>query len=103
MDAGGDWGGGTERSGRLAVAADTELRRRHPAQRFEPLRSAEPVVSAQDREQLVLAPEAETYETPEWITRLAAERRAVRERLCHRHAVLVPPHDPAHAAAHLPS
>ncbi len=94
MDARRDWERATEQSRRLAVAADTELRRRHPAQRFEPLRSAEPVVSAQDREQLVLAPEAETYETPEWITRLAAERRAVRERLGERQGVLVPAEDP---------
>jgi hypothetical protein len=27
----------------LAVAADAELRRRHPGQRFTPLRSAEPL------------------------------------------------------------
>ena len=51
-----------------------ELRRRHPGQRFEPLRSAEPVVTDEEREQLVLAPGAESYQTPEWITRLAAER-----------------------------
>jgi len=94
MEARRDWERATEHSRRLAVAADSELRRRHPAQRFEPLRSAEPVVTDEERDQLVLAPGAETYQTPEWITRLAAERRAVREKLDERKGVRVPSEDP---------
>ena len=94
MEARREWEHATEQTRHLAVAADSELRRRHPGQRFEPLRSAEPVVTDEEREQLVLSPGAESYQTPEWITRLAAERRAVRERLDERKAVRVPSEDP---------
>ena len=52
------------------------------------------MVTDEEREQLVLAPGAESYQTPEWITRLAAERRAVRERLDERRGVRVPSEDP---------
>ena len=38
-----DWEHATAGSRHLAIAADTELRRRHPGQKIEPLRSAEPV------------------------------------------------------------
>ena len=37
-----DWEHATANSRHLAIAADTELRRRHPGQKIEPLRSAEP-------------------------------------------------------------
>ncbi|HYB48144.1 MAG TPA: hypothetical protein VED20_12415, partial [Streptosporangiaceae bacterium] len=37
-----DWEHATAASRHLAIAADTELRRRHPGQRIEPLLSAEP-------------------------------------------------------------
>jgi hypothetical protein len=37
-----EWEHATERSRRLAIAADAELRRRHPRRKIEPLRSAEP-------------------------------------------------------------
>jgi hypothetical protein len=37
-----DWEAATRAQRQLAVAADAELRRRHPGQRFTPLRSAEP-------------------------------------------------------------
>jgi hypothetical protein len=89
-----EWERATEQPRRMAVAADAELRRRHPGQRFEPLRPAEPLVSEEEREQLVLAPGAESYQTPEWITRLAAERTAVRERLDERKGVRIPSADP---------
>ena len=36
------WEHTTELSRRLAIASDAELRRRHPRQKIEPLRSAEP-------------------------------------------------------------
>jgi transcriptional regulator with XRE-family HTH domain len=42
-----EWEHATERSRRLAIAADAELRRRHPGWKIEPLRSAEPA-SASD-------------------------------------------------------
>jgi len=84
MQARRDWEHATEQPRRLAVASDAELRRRHPGQRLEPLRSAEPVVTEQEREQLVLVAGSDSYQTPEWIAELAAERRAVRERLAGR-------------------
>jgi len=87
MQARRDWEQRTE-SRRLAVAADAELRRRHPGERLEPLRSAEPVVTEQEREQLVLVAGSDSYQTPEWIAELAAERRAVRERLAGRGGLL---------------
>jgi len=37
-----DWEAATRAQRHLSVAADAELRRRHPQQRFTPLRSAEP-------------------------------------------------------------
>jgi hypothetical protein len=37
-----DWDHATRQQRHLAVAADAELRRRHPGQPFPPLRSAEP-------------------------------------------------------------
>ena len=37
-----DWDAATRAQRQLAVAADAKLRRRHPGQRFTPLRSAEP-------------------------------------------------------------
>ena len=37
-----DWERATRQQRQLAVAADAELRRRHPSQRWQPLRSAEP-------------------------------------------------------------
>jgi hypothetical protein len=94
MGARRDWERATEQSRRLAVAADSELRRRRPGQRFEPLRSAESVVTDEEREQLILTPGASSYETPEWIARLAAERRAVRDRLEEWQGVRVPSEDP---------
>ena len=94
MEARRDWEHATEQTRHLAIAADSELRRRNPDERFEPLRSGEPVVTDKERDQLTLTSGAESYETPEWITRLAAERRAVRERLDERKGVRVPSQDP---------
>ena len=48
----------------------------------------------EERQQLDLTLGAESYETPEWITRLADERRAVRERLDARKGLRVPSEDP---------
>ena len=54
MDDRRDWEHATASSRRLAIAADAELRRRHPRQKIKPLRSGEPApVSDTDREQLI--------------------------------------------------
>lgn len=94
MEARREWEQVTRDSRRQALAADAEYRRRHPDHQLEPLRSAEPAVTEADHSLLELIPGAETYETPEWITRLAEERRAVREKLDERKGVRVPAEDP---------
>ena len=43
------WEHATRQQRQLAVAADAELRRRHPGQHLAPLRSAEPEPATQDQ------------------------------------------------------
>jgi hypothetical protein len=94
MDARREWELATTQTRHLAISADSELRRRHPHQRHEPVRSAEPVVSDHERKQLELTPGAAIYKTPKWITRLAEERRAFQEKLDERRSVRIPSEDP---------
>jgi hypothetical protein len=78
---------------RLAVAADSELRRRNPDKPIEPLRSAEPC--APEGDEITKATDAATSaEPPAWVTQLAEQRRAFQERLAERQNVLVPDEDP---------
>ena len=65
-----DWDTATRAQRQLAVAADAELRRRHPGQYFSPLRSAEPepATSAQ-RDELTLTPDQSPGEIDQWIKR----------------------------------
>jgi hypothetical protein len=80
---------------RLAVAADSELRRRNPDKPIEPLRSAEPRPPGDD--QITVTPPAEEVklsEPPEWVTQLAEQRRAFQEKLQERLNVMVPDEDP---------
>jgi hypothetical protein len=78
---------------RLAVAADSELRRRHPDQPIEPLRSAERRVPEHD--EITKSPDAaKPTEPPEWVTTLADQRRAFQEKLEQRQNVMVPDEDP---------
>jgi len=52
-----EWERATGHTRHLAIAADAELRRRHPEHHIGPLRSAERApVSDADRQQLMLAP-----------------------------------------------
>src|SRR5262249_16671262 len=76
----------TRGSRHLAVAADSELRRRHPEQTLHPLRSAEPSVPQG-------APLDENQE-PDWFARLAEQRREFAAKLEERQAVTVPAEDP---------
>lgn len=78
---------------RLAVAADSELRRRYPDKQIEPLCSAEPR-ALEDDEITKPQPEAGPAETPEWATQLAEQRRAFQEMLAERQNVMVPDEDP---------
>jgi hypothetical protein len=90
-----EWEHTTEHSRHLGVAADAELRRRHPGQRIERLRSAEPqAVSDTQREQLTLAPDEKIGEMAQWVSDLAAQRQAFRGKIEERHALKVPSEDP---------
>ena len=90
-----EWEHATGHSRRLAIAADAELRRRHPDLKIGPLHSAEPVpVSDIDRDQVTLAPDKRIGEMAAWIRDLAAQRQAFREKIEERQGVIVPSEDP---------
>jgi hypothetical protein len=80
------WDKLTRGSRHLAVAADSELRRRHPEQAISPLRSAEPVVPEDAK--------LEGAQEPDWFARLAEQRREFATKLEERQAVTVPADDP---------
>jgi hypothetical protein len=89
------WEHATEDSRRLAVAAGAELRRRHPDQQMEALRSAEPApVQEAEREQLTLAPDENIGRMAAWVRDLAAQRQAFRDKLGERQTLKVPSEDP---------
>ena len=95
MDDRHEWEQATQHSRHLAIAADAELRRRHPGQRIEPLRSAEPeTISEAQREDLVLTPGQNIGEMAEWIKDLATQRQAFRDKIQERLALTVPSEDP---------
>ena len=90
-----EWEHATAHSRRLAIAADAELRRRHPDLRIKPLHSAEPApVSDIDREELTLTPDKKIGEMAAWIRDLAAQRQAFREKIEERQGLMVPSEDP---------
>ena len=79
----------------LAIAADAELRRRHPGQKIEPLRSAEPApASDTEREQLDPAPDGKLTETAARIRDLAVQRQAFRAEIDERPRLMRPGQDP---------
>ena len=82
-----DWEHTTAASRHLAISADTELRRRHPHYKIEPLRSAEPAPGT-DTERHGKLPE-----TGAWIRDLAAQHHAFREKLNQRQHLLMPGED----------
>jgi hypothetical protein len=88
-----EWERATAHSRHLAIAADTELRRRHPDRKIEPLRSAEQApVRDTEHEQLQPVPVAELAEPTDRIRDLAAEHQAFRAKL-DEHQRLVPSED----------
>ena len=93
-----DWDTATRAQRQLAVAADAELRRRHPGQYFSPLRSAEPepATSAQ-RDDLTLTPDQPPGEIDQWIKDLAAGHRTFAGQLADRQSQTVPSEDPDYA------
>ena len=90
-----DWDKAIEQQRHLAVAADAELRRRHPEERYPPLRSAEPEpVTSDQREELTMAAEEETPDAWQWIKDLAAAHRTSADRLADRLSLTIPSQDP---------
>ena len=93
-----DWEQATRQQRQLAVAADAELRRRHPDQRFAPLRSAEPDPATQaQRDELTMTAGEETKEIGQWIKDLAAEHQTFADRLAERQSTTIPSEDPDYA------
>jgi conjugative relaxase-like TrwC/TraI family protein len=92
-----DWDKATRAQRQLAVAADAELRRRHPGQHFPPLRSAElePVTQAV-RDELTLTSDKLTDEMDQWTTDLAAGHRTFAAKLADRQSQMIPSEDPDH-------
>ena len=87
-----DWEQATRKQWQLAVAAHAELRRRHPDQRFAPLRSAEPPPATQaQRDELTLTAGEEISEMGQWIKDLAAQHRAFADKLAERQSLMIPP------------
>jgi hypothetical protein len=93
-----DWELATRHQRHLAVAADAELRRRHPAEPWPPLRSAEPEPATRD-EHGDPAPGEGTEETGRSITDLAALHREFTVRLAERESLMLPAEDPDMEAA----
>jgi hypothetical protein len=93
-----DWEQATRQQRQLAVAADAELRRRHPDQRFAPLRSAEPQPTSQaQRDELAMTVGEEIDEEGQWIKELAAEHQTFSDRLAERQSMTIPSEDPDYA------
>jgi hypothetical protein len=85
MDDRRAWEQATAGQRRMAVAADAELRCRHPRQRFRPLRSAEPEpISDTQRDALVLTAGDSIPAVDPWIQKLSADRAVFAEQLAHR-------------------
>ena len=90
-----DWDTATRAQRQLAVAADAELRRRHPGQYFSPLRSAEPEpATGAQRAELTLTPDQSPGEIDQWINDLAAGHRTFAGKLADRQSQTVPSEDP---------
>jgi hypothetical protein len=104
MDDRHDWERATARQRRLAIAADAELRRRHPDQSFEPLRSAEPVIVAEaESGDLVVVPGQEIAEMGQWLQDLEAGHAVFAEQLAERHSPTLRATSPAHSDLSLTS
>jgi hypothetical protein len=92
-----DWDAATRAQRHLAVAADAELRRRHPGQHLPPLRSAEhePTTQTQPAD-LTTTAGREPSAVSHWITDIAAAHCTFAERLADRQSVKIPAQDPGY-------
>jgi conjugative relaxase-like TrwC/TraI family protein len=82
-----DWERATRQQRQLAVAADAELRRRHPREPWPPLRSAEPELESSASTQDATA-------TARLIEDLAARHREFTLKLADRQSIMIPAEDP---------
>ena len=90
-----DWDAATRAQRHLAVAADAELRRRHPGQHYPPLRSAEPEPATDSPARRAHPDRGQPPgEMGQWITDLAAAHRTFAERLADRQSLTIPSEDP---------
>jgi hypothetical protein len=90
-----EWEAATRQQRHLAVAADAELRRRHPGQYHAPLRSAEPApATSAQRAELTTPAGEKTTEIGQWLKDLAAGRRTFADRLANRQSQTIPSEDP---------
>jgi hypothetical protein len=90
-----DWEQATRAQRHLAVAADTELRHRHPGQHFPLLSSAEPgPVTQAQRDELTLTVGEQPAEMGQWIKDLAAGHSAFADKLADRQSIAIPSRDP---------
>ena len=80
-----EWEQATAGSRSLAIAADTELRRRHPGQTIQPLHSAEPVTDIER--------DGTPSETATRISDLAAQHQAFRQRINQQQHPMTPRKD----------
>ena len=91
-----EWEQATAGSRRLAIAADTELRRRHPYRKIEPLRAAEPALaSGAERQHPGLTPQQRSDEMAR-MSDLTVQRQAFRAAM-NEHWQPVPGEDPTRA------
>jgi hypothetical protein len=87
-----DWDQATRAQRQLAVAADAELRHRHPGRYFARLRSAEPqAVTDAQRDELNLTPDQPPCEIDQWIKDLAAGHRTFAEPILRPPVPEIPP------------
>ena len=95
MEDRADWDAATRAQRHLAMAADAELRRRHPGRQHPPLRSAEPPRPTQaHRDEVTLTAGEQIRETGQWIKDLAAQRHAFASKLAYRQSLTIPSEDP---------
>ena len=98
MTARQEWEHVTERSRSLAMAADAELRRRHPRRKIEPLRSAEPAPISDSRHHpLHPAADGMPAETAALIRGLAMQRAEFRAGKGEHPQLIVPGEDHGNA------
>ena len=89
-----EWEQATRHQRQLAVAADAELRCRHPGQHWSPLRSAEPEIEAV--EDAAPASPRDIDDAISLIEDLVARHREFVDKLAERQTRMIPAEDPGH-------